>query len=455
MKSYLDRTLLWLYLSKPRFLHLRRSGFALILIIAILLLFTAPTWAFFSDPAQANMLLSFGTWPTPSPTPTTPPCGRFTFTLTARGYWEIVNGCPRYGARGEICITNTGTAPLENPLLRHLVYASQEDDLPVEYSNFLVDLSAHPILQPAETYCYAYDHSFTPTVGMRYLASISLSFDNTCPLIPVTARGGPAVMSALRDEPRDDPLMVPFSMPDEPEIINDATPTPQPLGTRLDGKQEVVYEADLNPNIRTRACFTNSGEENADNLRSFSWLEWRAGSGEYLPVDGTRMEHPLLAELFPGGELCLEREFHLELDRDTEYRFITHADIDNLTGWLPGSDSCPGDSVCPQGITLQTDFTTHAAATPTATQVFTPTITPTPTSPEQATPTLLPSSTPLPTEAPPTAVPTPVLPESPTPSFTPPPEQPTPTDTAQPTENLPASPPGQDPPTPVATPVTG
>jgi len=422
------------------------GGMAIIVIIILLVIFTAPTWAYYSSPSQADMLLSFGTWPTLTPTPIPPACGSFKLTLTARGYWEIINSHPRFGVRGEICITNTGTAPLENPLLDHLVYASQAGEIPAHFSTLLVDLSAHPVILPGETYCYSYDHPFTPSVGMLFMATANFRFGNACPLIPVTARRGPMVLSALSDQPADQIEMVPFSLPDVPEIFEDSTPTPTVEGAALNGKIEISQKTGPPAAIDARVCFTNTSDETAKNFRSVSWLTARAGSGEYLPVDGTRQEQPDLAELSPGEEVCFKRTLELDMKPGVEYRFIARAEIDNLTGWLPGGDACPGEKPCPQGLTLEYNLDPMVEPTPSPSPSISPTqtVSPLPTQIIETiipTSTPLPSSTPIPTEQPPTAVPTP------TELF-----PPTATPTEETVAQIPTPKPSQELPTPVATP---
>lgn len=428
-------------LSSTRLNLTRASLAAFILLILISVIFSMPTWAYFAEPQQGEMVFSFGLWPTATATPAPPPCGSFQLTFTARGYWEIINGQERFGVRGEVCVTNTGTASLQNPLLNHLVYLQHPDQVPQEFSNFLVDLSAHPILQPGETYCYAYDHPFTPCQGMLLLAAVRFRIQNQCALIPVTGQNGPAVHSALNPRPTEAVQMLPFSLPAEPLIIQDATPTPLPAGATLEGDLRVMIGEQPVERFKARTCYTNTSSEIARNLRVVSWLSSRAPGGDFAPLPETRLEHALQSELPAGEQICFEREvpFHPEAER--VYRFVSRAEIDNYTDWLPGSLTCPGEDVCPHGLTLEYDFTVQMENTPTPTLSISPTLLPTetpiPTQTAQPTESPQPSSTPLPTEAPPTAVPTPSLPETPQASPTPlesPEAEPT---SSQPPDDLP------------------
>jgi hypothetical protein len=102
--------------------------------------------------------------------------GMITYTLIATR--SMTSEIDVYGVRGEICVTNTGGAPTECLEILEVIWVLPEGGAGWELLTQSVDVSAKPVLDPGETYCYPYEILFTPVPGARYKNIVRVSYCN-------------------------------------------------------------------------------------------------------------------------------------------------------------------------------------------------------------------------------------------------------------------------------------
>ena len=93
-------------------------------------------------------------------------CAQATYTLTADKILE--SDAVVYGVRGEICVHNNTDLPTTNFGLQDVVRYRSGGDIWHELVADSIDISAKPILQPGESFCYPYEVIFQPQIGAEY-----------------------------------------------------------------------------------------------------------------------------------------------------------------------------------------------------------------------------------------------------------------------------------------------
>jgi hypothetical protein len=86
----------------------------------------------------------------------------------------------RYGARGEICLANTGSAPTDSLILLEYVQYRLPGDSAYQFApdQIVEGHPGHVHLDPGETGCFAYQTRFTPVPGAEYRNVAQAMIDN-------------------------------------------------------------------------------------------------------------------------------------------------------------------------------------------------------------------------------------------------------------------------------------
>jgi hypothetical protein len=108
---------------------------------------------------------------------------------------------------GEVCVTNDGDVATENLTIKDRIQATSSGGATLTLAEAALDLSANPVLDPGESYCYPYSFAITPVVGAtdyRNTARVTITNDPRDPGNPL----GPTVRAD-------------FAIPSTPTLIND------------------------------------------------------------------------------------------------------------------------------------------------------------------------------------------------------------------------------------------
>jgi hypothetical protein len=100
-----------------------------------------------------------------------------TFTITA----TRTKVSERIGVRGKICVTNDGDRPTEGLTITDTVLYQTGGGRYQELTGATdvpVDVSAKPVLDRGESYCYPYEIEFTPVPGASYKNSAQVTITN-------------------------------------------------------------------------------------------------------------------------------------------------------------------------------------------------------------------------------------------------------------------------------------
>ncbi len=88
------------------------------------------------------------------------------------------------GVRGEICVTNGGNRATENLTIVDVVQYKVDSGPFTDYVTATVDVSAHPILSPGESYCYPYQVLFQPIPNAIYRNEARVTITNHSGWLP-------------------------------------------------------------------------------------------------------------------------------------------------------------------------------------------------------------------------------------------------------------------------------
>lgn len=249
------------------------------------------------------------------------------------------------------------------------------------------------------------------------------------------------------------------SGPFEPTPSETAQPTITPTPTP-NFQAGASLEADITAQTRWKedaagqaftvfgeVCASNAGDLPTIGLSIFIQAEINPKQTDWQPLPGASLlidpEQPL-----PRGETaCFMYEIELAYQPDTAYRNSAWVSILNQSGWLPGSENCPGDQPCRFGPQPRVDVEPppDESGADRSAPITDPTATPLP--PGEPSPTEPPTSTPSPTVEP-SPTPTPLLPTETPPPTEPPPTEPPPTESPPTEEPAPTEPPPTEEPPP-------
>jgi len=371
---------------------------ALILISVFILML--PAVALWSASSQIDGEVYTGVWITPSPTPIPP---TLIAEKTAEGFYAEKDGMLIYGVAGEICVQNMGELPTEGLAI---LDTAQLETGPDEYTDLgfaAVDVSAHPVLEPGESYCYPYQIYFEPPAQADPLQPVTYVYRNkadvtilnhadwlpggtNCPG-PEACPYGPTVYAPFTlPEPTPTPTLSP-----EPTATFTETPTPDnQSGTTLEATKTAIgfqeYQEDiLVTGVRGEICVTNGGEAATQNLTIVDTIEIKIDDEKYKPYVTENVDTSANPVIDPGESYCypyeilftlpdLENDHHDDWDgkhndddsdgptgcNDEEHTIIwrntAKVTITNHSGWLPGGHHCHGPEPCPFGPNPRADF---------------------------------------------------------------------------------------------------
>jgi len=196
------------------------------------------TWGYFSTTANRLMTITTGIWDVPSQ-----PATSLEADKTAEGFWETSESGDRFGARGQVCVANVGDNPTESLAILDVVQIKIGATKFADYAAAPLDLGAHPVLAPGESFCYPYEIEFLPVEKAKYrnLARVTIANHagwlpgdphcpgpDPCPFGPEPKTGFklPQLPTEGDENIRQDPGEPPSSPP-----IPTLTPTPSPTST--------------------------------------------------------------------------------------------------------------------------------------------------------------------------------------------------------------------------------
>jgi hypothetical protein len=114
---------------------------------------------------------------------------------------------------GQICVTNGGGVATENLQIVDVVQYKLGSGLFQDYASAAVDLSAKPVLNPGENYCYPYSVSFTPVAGATYRNVARITITNHSGWLPGGNNCPGPDRCPFGPNPKAD-----FSLPDSPDL---------------------------------------------------------------------------------------------------------------------------------------------------------------------------------------------------------------------------------------------
>jgi hypothetical protein len=218
-----------------------------------------------------------------------------------------------------------------------------------DYVSNAVDVSEKPVIEPDESYCYAYDIPFEPINEdkVKYRNSVSVTILNHSGWLPGSNHCEGPDPCPFGPDPKDD-----FSLP-EPVIPTTTLSAQQSASGFID----VSEEGETFYGAKGDVCVTNQGEYATENLGIYAVVENRTGDDykENAAQTLNTNEYPVIA---PGETYCypFEISFPDPDENVIEPRVITTVTISNHIDWMPGDASCPGPEVCYHGPTLETRF---------------------------------------------------------------------------------------------------
>jgi hypothetical protein len=109
---------------------------------------------------------------------------------------------------GEVCVQNNGTVATEGLVIEDRLRALLPDGSAQTLVNTFLDISANPVLDPGESYCYPYSLPFTPYAGAIGYENRAFATITNDPREPGTALG-----------PKADAAFVP---PAAPTVVGDS-----------------------------------------------------------------------------------------------------------------------------------------------------------------------------------------------------------------------------------------
>ncbi|MBI5945934.1 MAG: hypothetical protein HY864_16355 [Chloroflexi bacterium] len=208
-------------------------------------------------------------------------------------------------------------------------------------------------------------------------------------------------------------------------ITPSPTPAPEGLaGTSVTAGITAVGLAEKSEtgiiiHVRGEICAANNGDRPTENLQITDTIQFKSDQGKYQDLYSQNISVNENPALDPGETHCYPYEitFNEPQGGNVKYRNTALVTITNHSGWMTGSNNCPGVQPCPFGpnvkvefeILLQAGVSVELLASPSPTYMVIPT--------ETATPIELPTATEPPAEvSTPTEAPTESPPQTETPS---------------------------------------
>lgn len=141
--------------------------------------------------------------------------------LTAAGFLEQRDGIPVFGVRGEVCVTNGGERPTMGLSILDTVESKSGSGQFQPYVSQLVDVSAKPVLEAGEAYCYPYEVIFAPaqTDKVKYRNSVRVTILNHSGWLPGGNHCAGPDACQFGPSPNAD-----FALPPAPSLIIETLP---------------------------------------------------------------------------------------------------------------------------------------------------------------------------------------------------------------------------------------
>lgn len=117
------------------------------------------------------------------------------------------SGTDEVFVEGEVCVTNGGSVATENLAILDVIQTKIDGGAFSDYFSQSLDLSANPVLDPGESYCYPYKIEFTPVADALY---------KNVAEITITNHSG-SLGTPFGPSPKAD-----FSLPSSPTLVNDS-----------------------------------------------------------------------------------------------------------------------------------------------------------------------------------------------------------------------------------------
>jgi hypothetical protein len=114
---------------------------------------------------------------------------------------------------GQICVTNGGGVATENLQIVDVIQYKLGSGKFEDYISGVVDLSARPVLNPGESYCYPYSMAFTPVAGAIYRNVARITITNHSGWLPGGNNCHGPDLCPFGPDPKAD-----FSLPDSPDL---------------------------------------------------------------------------------------------------------------------------------------------------------------------------------------------------------------------------------------------
>lgn len=300
------------------------------------------------DAEQAQMSVFAGIWEVSKEKGTT-----ISAKNSAEGYLEETDAGYAYGMRGEVCVTNNEARSTEGLSILTILQVKSDHGQFQDYLSSTVDISEKPVIEPGETYCYAYNIPFEPISEdkVKYRNLVNVTILNHSGWLP-------------EDNHCDGPDPCPFGPSSKADFNLPEPAEPVIPITTLNAKQTVsgyieTIDGEAYYGAKGEVCVTNEGAYETQGLGIYAILEIQVGD-KYVEKASRTLntnEQPALAS---GMSHCYELELSFP-DPDenvVEPRVVTSVTISNHTDWMPGDASCPGPEACYYGPILVTNFET-------------------------------------------------------------------------------------------------
>lgn len=108
--------------------------------------------------------------------------------------------------------------------------------------------------------------------------------------------------------------------------------------------------------VSGEVCVTNSGERPTQGLSITDVVETHQGKGGFKSYLSQAIDVSMKPVLAPGESYCYPYMIEFEPLSGARYRNTAQVKITNHSGWLPGSNHCPGPDPCPFGPSPKAGF---------------------------------------------------------------------------------------------------
>ncbi|MEX2284717.1 MAG: hypothetical protein WEE89_19670 [Gemmatimonadota bacterium] len=165
----------------------------------------------------------------------------FNYTLTATRTQATTSG--GVGVSGQICVTNNGITATSELRIDDIVQQFENGNwVTISSTNTVVDVSAKPVLEPGERFCYPYDIAFAGQSGVQYRNWVDATITNWDGVNLGERRGVTDIV------PFTIPTTTSATQTDETASLGDVltcpagfTCTTSPSGLTLTGTQTINY----------------------------------------------------------------------------------------------------------------------------------------------------------------------------------------------------------------------